>query len=88
MSAVTISRPGEWDAILPATRGVSHRSTTSSRHPGRAIEGSVSYELHRIAPCLLCGGLRRVSTNPLSPRWVTREGHHVKVDCAGTEVSS
>ena len=86
MNAPTISRPGEWDAILPATRGNSHRSTTSSRHPGKAIEGNVSYEISHITTCEDCGSARRVSPHPHSPRWVKRAGVHMQIDCAGREV--
>lgn len=84
---ITTSHPGEWDALMPATRGVSHRSTTSSRHPGRAIEGSVSYALARIGRCESCGFMRRLSTHPHAPHWTLRGGRHVQVDCAGNEVS-
>ena len=61
---ITISRPGEWDHLVPATRGISHRSTTSSRLPGKSIEGSVNYDLARIIPCEDCGGMRRASPYP------------------------
>lgn len=85
---ITISRPSDWTDIFARTAaapttGVSHRSTTSSRHPGRAIEGNVHYRISEIVRCVDCGGMRRSSTNPHAPRW--QDGK--QVDCAGREVS-
>lgn len=80
MSEVTTSWASEWDAVLPATRGVSHRATTSSRLPGRVLEGSVSYDISRVIPCPDCGTLRRDLGGPHAPHF-NHQGR--LVDCAG-----
>lgn len=80
MPPVTSNWATDWDAVLPATRGVSHRSTTSSRLPGKAIEGSVAYGIARIVACLDCGTLRRDLGGPHAPRF-NHQGQ--LVDCAG-----
>jgi hypothetical protein len=85
---ITTSKEYEWDHIYPPTRGVSHRSTTSSRHPGRAIEGSVGYVLVQQTTCPDCGGIRRASLNPHAPRWKRIPGGWMQVDCAGRPVFS
>ena len=80
----TTSRPADWDAAYGPETGVSHRSTTSSRFPGRAIEGSVTYVLERIVPCPDCGVMRRASPYPHAPRWVRADvGTWRQVDCVG-----
>lgn len=86
----TFSRPAEWETMLPATRGISHRSTTSSRRPGKAIEGSVAYDLAEISSCKDCGFMTRATGTgyPHGVRWTSRDGVHVKVDCVGREVPS
>jgi hypothetical protein len=72
---------------LKATHVASHRSTTSSRRPGVAIEGTVRRELVQLARCPDCPGHpKRFGTGPHAPRWVVRDGRHVKVDCAGREI--
>lgn len=53
---MTTSNPSYlWDVVPQRTTGVSHRSTTSSRHPGRTFEGTVAYEITRIVLCDRCG---------------------------------
>lgn len=81
----TSSNPSEWDAIVPASRGVSHRSTTSSRHPGRTFEGSVNYEVRRITQCPDCGFMRLAGLGPHAPRLNARRE---LVDCAGRPVGA
>lgn len=83
MKLPLITFASDWDAILPAEVGLSHRSTTSSRLPGRRIEGVVSYRIARLVECLNCGGLRRISAGPHAPRYV--DGR--LVDCRGTGVT-
>lgn len=82
----TTSRPSEWDSVLPATTGKSHRATTSSRHPGRVFEGTVTYQVAQVVPCEKCGRPRRASVHPHSVL-VHREGERtVRRDCVGDEV--
>lgn len=80
----TVSRESDWSGILHAARGVSHRSTTSSRRPGKAIEGTVSYEVGSIVRCPDCGFMRRAHPGPHAPR-LTADNR--RVDCAGREVA-
>lgn len=86
MSEFTTSRPSEWDQLLPATVGHSHRSTTSSRHPGRAFEGTVNYEIARVVPCAKCGHPRRDSVHPHSVTLRRVGDRFIRVDCVGQEV--
>jgi len=68
---------------------LSHRSTTSSRKPGVAIEGAVAIRQARCVRCEKCGGMRLVMNDPHSPhapRYVVKDGAKVKIDCAGEEV--
>ena len=77
----------EWDKVFVSHRVVvSHRSTTSSRRPGRAIEGAVTYAAGSVGLCLDCGCTRRIGDTPHAPRIERRNGRHVRVDCAGREV--
>ena len=86
MTAPTVNPfAGEWDAIGLAKTGISHRATTSSRHPGRVFEGSVHYEVRGIAPCPDCGFMRRDVGGPHAPR--LNAEHHL-VDCAGRPVAA
>lgn len=68
---------------------LSHRATTSSRHPGRVFEGTVKATTRR-ALCLKCGcwwRWWRGGMGPHSPMWSTRpDGTKVIVDCSGDEV--
>lgn len=84
---ITTSRPADWDVAFGPETGVSHRSTTSSRYPGRAIEGSVHYELVRMVPCADCGVMRRASPYPHAPRWVFQGSEWLQVDCVGRAVT-
>lgn len=81
---VTSSNAAEWDAVLPATRGLSHRSTTSSRLPGRVLEGTVSYEVHQVVRCPNCGFMRRDLGGPHAPRLNARLE---LVDCGGSPLN-
>lgn len=83
MTVPTSSWASEWDAIMPASRGVSHRSTTSSRRPGKAIEGTVHYEVRQVVPCPACGSMRLDLGGPHAPRY-GKEGR--VVDCVGRVV--
>ena len=68
---------------------ISHRSTTSSRRPGVAVEGSVHVKLGQCVRCEVCGGIRRVYVVPQLPhatRWVERDGAWIRIDCSGDEV--
>ena len=71
-------------------RSPSFRTTTSSRHPGVAIEGVVHVERGRIVTCEKCGHKRLVYSVPLAPhsvRWhVNEKGESIKIDCVGEEV--
>jgi hypothetical protein len=61
----------------------SFRSTTSSRKPGRAIQGTVRVKLVGLVWCSAgCGHRRYASTSPHAPRW--KDG--VLVDCRGKQV--
>lgn len=82
MSQHTTSRASDWDALIPATRGVSHRSTTSSRRPGKAIEGMVHYDVRQVVRCPDCGFMRFEFGGPHAPRWQCDR----QVDCVGREV--
>lgn len=67
----------------------SFRSTTSSRHPGVAIEGVVHVERGRIVTCEKCGKKRLVYSVPPSPHslhWIERNGEMIKIDCTGEEI--
>lgn len=90
LPVVSTSRPGEWDAYLAgdAKRGPSHvlRSTTSSRKPGRKIEGVVVSAGQGVATCPDCGGLRFALGGVHAPRIVRAGGRFAVVDCAGREV--
>lgn len=81
---ITTSHPGEWDALGVSSSAVSHRATTSSRLPGKTLEGSVRIELTGIAPCVDCGTMRHVSRWPHAPRWLAGR----LVDCVGRAVTS
>lgn len=83
MSEPTTNWAAEWDAVLPASRGVSHRSTTSSRRPGKAIEGTVHYEVLSIVRCEACGSMRYNLGGPHSPRYGD-DGR--VVDCLGRPI--
>lgn len=76
---VTRSREAEWDALLPRDVVHSQRSTTSSRLPGKSIEGTVHRDAHRVVDCTGCGGKRFESSHPHAPRWLAG----VLVDCTG-----
>ena len=78
----TYSRESEWSNVLGPVVGISHRSTTSSRRPGKAIEGSVHYEIKSVVVCPTCNGLRRMSSGPHAPHW----HNGVMVDCIGKPV--
>lgn len=86
---VTVGRPALWDDVWPAERVLSHRATTSSRHPGRVFAGAVSFDLVApLVPCSDCGTWRRDTGGPHSPRWSQVDGEHVLVDCAGRRIST
>lgn len=76
--------PGDADDAAEAAAVVrlSHRNTTSSRRPGRAIEGTVRTTAPRLVKCLDCGHHRYNLGGAHSPHW--RDG--VLVDCVGREV--
>lgn len=65
---------------MPAARRVSHRSTTSSRRPGKAIEGTVHYEVRQVVQCPACGSMRFDLGGPHAPR-LGKDGR--QVDCIG-----
>ncbi|PZR07064.1 MAG: hypothetical protein DI536_28830 [Archangium gephyra] len=81
---ITYGYAYEWTNLVPAERGLSHRTTSSSRRPGKAIEGTVNYAVRSIVRCPDCGGWRYDSPHPHSPHW--RNG--VQVDCIGRELGS
>jgi hypothetical protein len=66
-----------------STPVVSHRLTTSSRHPGKAIQGSVRFEASGIVKCPDCGFMRMRSLHPHATRY---DAQGVVRDCAGREV--
>lgn len=70
-------------AVAPARDhlSLSHRSTTSSRRPGRAIEGTVRSFTRRLISCEHCGKSRLDYDGPHSPQVVMPLGH-VR-DCIG-----
>lgn len=80
---ITRSYAHEWDRITVPEVGHSQRSTTSSRHPGVAIRGTIAYRLTPYVTCEACGRLRRAGPWPHAPRYLT-DGR--KIDCAGKEV--
>lgn len=84
----TTSRPGDWDRLAPATTGVSHRSTTSSRLPGKAIEGTVHYRIARVVECSDCGGMMRETFTgyPHGVRWNLKSSVPQLIDCIGRVV--
>ncbi|MFZ5440436.1 MAG: hypothetical protein ACOZQL_10530 [Myxococcota bacterium] len=65
---------------------LSQRATTSSRHPGKVFTGAVHATVRR-GVCPKCGGQWRGGDGPHSPRWSTRDGQHVQVDCVGDVVA-
>lgn len=83
MSDPTTNNASAWDQVFAPERGLSHRSTTSSRRPGKAIEGTVSYRVRQIVKCPKCGGFRYDSPHPHAPRW---EGTR-QVDCEGRPIA-
>jgi len=87
---ITYSRESDWAHLQPATQGISHRSTTSSRRPGKAIEGTVHYRIAAVSPCPDCGGLTYETATgyPHGVRWVRLGDRHAKVDCVGREIFS
>jgi len=90
VTEITISRPGDWDTVVQPKHGLSHRSTTSSRLPGRAIEGTVHYRIAAVVPCPDCGTYMHETFTgyPHGVRWVLDGDRHTKVDCVGREVHS
>lgn len=80
----TYSHASDWGAKTETK--LSHRSTTSSRTPGRVNQGTVVSEAHTHEPCLLCGGLKPVGCEYHAPRLLIRDGKHIRVDCVGREV--
>lgn len=85
--------PGEWDAYLgrgvTAPVGPSHvtRSTTSSRRPGKRIEGVVVSRGEGVEVCEVCGELRFALGGVHAPRIVRAGGRFAVVDCSGREVT-
>lgn len=66
----------------------SHRQTTSSRRPGKLIEGDVKRTLkptRKLEPCPHCGATRWNDDEPHAPRW-SADGTG-KVDCIGQPVT-
>lgn len=88
MSEITYSRESDWKHLQPATQGISHRITTSSRRPGKAIEGNVHYRIAAVSPCPDCGGLcfETATGYPHGVRWVEEGARWLKRDCVGREV--
>lgn len=81
----TTSRAFDWSA-----RGIiaDRRATTSSRHPGVTFAGSVYRPRGTLEQCDECGGTRlMLAGGPHAPRWTTRSGRAVQVDCIGRKVS-
>lgn len=68
--------------------GVSHRSTTSSRLPGKAIEGAVHYRIARVVECADCGGMMRETFTgyPHGVRFDQKSPRPRLIDCVGREV--
>lgn len=84
VAPVTIGYDSEWAHLARAETVASHRSTTSSRHPGVQFKGTVRHQLLELQPCE-CGGVRP-GAGPHSPHWVRRPSGTVQVDCMGREV--
>lgn len=71
----------EAEATSRETLTHSFRSTTSSRRPGRAIEGTVVTFQRRLITCPHCGGKRMDYDGPHGLLNTTTEG--VQRDCIG-----
>ena len=82
MSRPTFSYSAEWDALTGPEVGHSHRSTTSSRHPGTKFEGTVAYRINRLVQCDVCGGRKLDLPGVHGDRWL--DGR--RVHCVGREV--
>lgn len=67
----------------------SQRSTTSSRLPGKALEGTVWKQKRQVHACPKCHRLTFASTETghvHSPQYRDIGGQHVLVDCTGDVV--
>lgn len=87
--------PNDWDRDERsiAAVGISHRSTTSSRRPGRAIEGSVHFKLRKIGTCPTCGSATyfpaKSKGEPHCWWWGrTATGAACKIGCDGKEITT
>lgn len=76
---VTYSRPADWDLVGLVREQLqpSQRSTTSSRLPGKAIEGTIWSKRAQVIACRDCGHPRRDLGGPHAPRFLGG----VMVDC-------
>ena len=78
-------RPDDADEVRAVI--TSHRQTTSSRRPGRLIEGSVhraATPTRRLEICPKCGSSRWASEGPHAVRW--NRDFTAQVDCVGQPV--
>lgn len=79
---VTFGREYEWNDVL-STSVRSHRSTTSSRHPGKTFEGTVAVQMTPLVKCSRCGGVSRFGDHP-ARHFRARRGDAVAwFDCSG-----
>lgn len=75
-------RPDDADEVRAVI--TSHRQTTSSRRPGRLIEGSVqraATPTRRLEICSKCGSSRWSGDGPHAVRW--NRDFTAQVDCVG-----
>lgn len=70
----------DWRRALRSDVTASHRSTTSSRRPGAAIEGTVWRPTRQLVTCDKCHRPRIDLGGPHAPLSVS---HGVKRDCVG-----
>lgn len=88
-SPAPAERPREPSLQVTSVRGVSNRSTTSSRKPGAKISGSVSYLISRVVRCPLCGFFTRSAVSEGQPHawwWGKVGAAHVRIGCDGKPI--
>lgn len=85
----TFGHDADWERVGLSETTASHRSTTSSRLPGRAITGTVRRGRHQVVTCAVCCQ-PKVDLGPgaHAPHWESRGGELVQVDCVGREVAA
>lgn len=84
----------QWERLFQgrgekATTHAGLRQTKNSRKPVTGNKGVIRARIIPIVTCLNCGGVRAqyVPDSPHGVRWAPVDGHYIKIDCVGREVS-